>query len=107
MNNDTLVYGESAHEILAALTEMNVEVADDGMHHFDGYLTPGQAGPFIRALLRAEAGLLIDDAASFVGDENLRTPDHRRADAFFEVVTEAGDALGLRFRSSDERPPTE
>jgi len=66
------------------------------MHKFDIRLSPDEAGPVWRAVMRAEAALLLEDA-DHIGPLaiDLRTPEQRRADALFAVVTEAAEAIGL------------
>ena len=91
---DAESYGESARAILAALSRSeDLGTTATGMHHFEFSLTPDETGPVFRALMRAEAALLMDDADAFEPKGPLRTPDQRRADALFEVVTSAAAAL--------------
>lgn len=45
--------------------------------------------------MRAEAGLLLEDADAFVSLKRLRTPEQRRADALVELVEAAATALEI------------
>ena len=91
---DTESYGESARVVLAALSKSeNLGTTPTGMHQFEFSLTPEETGPVFRALMRAEAALLIADSEAFKPTGPLRTPDQRRADALLDVVTSAAAAL--------------
>ena len=91
---DADCYGESARAILAAASKSRLlRRTPSGGGTFDLTLTPDETGPFFRALMRAEAELLMDDADAFEPLGPLRTPDQRRADAFLEIVTSASASL--------------
>lgn len=92
--NDAMVFGESARTLLTTLSKC--ETHDDnvsGMIRFDLRLSPEETGPVVRALFRAEAELLLDDADTFDPMATTRTPEQRRADAFVEIATAAAKAL--------------
>jgi len=52
---------------------------------------PEEAKPVIRALMRAEAACLLEDADS--DDPTYRTPEQRMCDAFLDVVTQTSRCL--------------
>ncbi len=92
--NDEMVFGESARTLLATLSKCRTHEDDvSGMIHFDLRMTPKEAGPVVRALLRAEAELLLDDADTFDPAATTRTPEQRRADALLEIAAAAAEAL--------------
>ncbi|MEZ5375580.1 MAG: hypothetical protein R2733_03650 [Acidimicrobiales bacterium] len=93
-NEHNLVYGESAHELLRALSKNRGQTTASGMVEIDLTLSSEEASPLIRALMRAEARLLLDEAAAFGPDTALRTPEERGCDAFVEIVTSLSNALG-------------
>ena len=62
---DAMIYGESAHAILTAMSKNDHRITGSGMHEFDLRMTPDEAGPVVRALMRVEAELLIKDADAF------------------------------------------
>ncbi len=60
------MYGEPAHPILRALGSLELSPADDeGFCEFQMTLTPHEVGPFAPAVMRAQAGLLLDEADQF------------------------------------------
>jgi len=91
--SDATVYGEPAEAILATLSKSNQRSSDSGMHELDLRMPPNEARPLVRALMRAEAELLLKDADAFDPTREGRTPEQRRADALLEVVTAAAAAL--------------
>ena len=89
-----LAYGEPADEIMRVLARCPRRVTDSGMHQIELEIpATGEAGPVVRAMMRAEAQLLIEDADSFSAYEECRTPEQRGADAFMAVVDAAASAL--------------
>jgi len=91
-----MVYGESAEAILDTLCGSDRSITDAGMYRFDLRMTPDEAGPVVRALMRAEAELLLEDADAFDPQEEMRTAEQRRADAMVWVVTSASEASADR-----------
>ena len=91
------IYGETIEDLLPGLlTIKNAMTTDaDGMCHASFTLTPKDGAPFLRALMRVEAELLIEDADS-IGCRHAqdRTQEQR-----------AADALLLLFQAVGERPP--
>jgi hypothetical protein len=95
MSTDTLVYGERVADLLPALLkfELDTEADEDGMCTGSWRLDPCEAAPFLRALMRAEADLLRQDAdAVGTPDQNDRTQEQRAADALVGVIRAACDA---------------
>lgn len=95
------VAGEDVDVLLPLLTRFaHSLVQNDGSE---------EAPPLVRALMRVEAELLLDDARQLAGPENVwRTPENRRADALVLLVLRTAVAAGSavdpelleRYRSS-------
>ena len=87
---DDLVYGErlgALLPILRALTKSSF-LNKRGMCEFHGEFPANDAMPFFRALMRAEAELLLEeaDALEVKRYNERRTNDQRSADAFVRVA---------------------
>ena len=84
MKVNELIYGETAESLLPGLLAIahNMESAKDGFCHFSVRLEPERGNPLRRALMRAEAELLSEDADA-VGTprESQRRYEERAADA--------------------------
>lgn len=62
---------------------------------FDATIPGEEALPFVRALMRVEAELLLHEADRLTApDAPVRTDDERRADAFTALVLRVEDAHG-------------
>jgi hypothetical protein len=91
---DATAYGESTTTLLATLSRAGFrEDEESGMVRFDIRTSQGETGPMVRALFRAEADFLLNDAAAFDPTRTTRTPQQRRADARVEIVTASVAAL--------------
>ncbi|MBH0778214.1 hypothetical protein [Nocardia bovistercoris] len=91
MDSD-LVAGERRIDLLRALSYVSTESGPDGEYIVNGDLPPEVAPPFIRAIMRVEAELLLHDAELVtVDNEEPRTPDERRTDAFVALVLRIDD----------------
>lgn len=91
MDSD-LVAGERRVDLLRALSYVSTESGPDGEYIVNGDLPPEVAPPFIRAIMRVEAELLLHDAELVtVDNEEPRTPDERRTDAFVALVLRIDD----------------
>ena len=80
---------------MRAFARAEIEDTPDGMCTLELTLPPDDAGPVLRAWMRAEAELLLEDADADLTNENdpdWRTPDQRRCDAFVRVVMSASSA---------------
>ncbi|MCP2277447.1 hypothetical protein ACFYT3_09030 [Nocardia amikacinitolerans] len=87
-----LVAGERRADLLRALSYVSTESGPDGEYIVNGDLPPEVAPPFIRAIMRVEAELLLHDAELVtVDNEEPRTPDERRTDAFVALVLRIDD----------------
>ncbi|MEV6277455.1 hypothetical protein [Nocardia sp. NPDC051832] len=87
-----LVAGERRSDLLAALSYVSTDYGPDGEYIVNGDLPPEVAPPFIRAIMRVEAELLLHDAELVtVDNEEPRTPDERRTDAFVALVLRIDD----------------
>jgi hypothetical protein len=83
--SSNLILGESADEICEALLGMDLQLRPRGTARLNGKVDA--TGPLVRALLRAEAELLVADALAMkVGTYEERTPAQRRADALMLVT---------------------
>ncbi|MEV0028592.1 hypothetical protein [Nocardia sp. NPDC050793] len=87
-----LVAGERRTDLLHALSYVHTEAGPDGEYIVNGDLPPEVAPPFIRAIMRVEAELLLHDAELVtVDNEEPRTPEERRTDAFVALVLRIDD----------------
>jgi len=83
--SSNLIMGESADDIVTEMRQMNITKRVDGTARLDGAVD--SEGPFVRALMRAEAELLVADAAAMsFGTYKDRTPDQRRHDALLLIL---------------------
>lgn len=94
--NKATVYGESAQAILDTMRKSDRSVSDTGMYRFELRMSPDEASPIMRAHMRAEAELLLEDANAFDPRVETRTAEQRGADAMVAVVTSAAKALARR-----------
>jgi hypothetical protein len=87
------VFGEQPKDVGAELTTLDFGAsATDGWVRVEGRIEGG--GPLMRALLRAEAELLLDEAAAMAaGRWTPRDPGERRADAFVLVAERLSASL--------------
>ncbi|QLY30673.1 hypothetical protein [Nocardia huaxiensis] len=89
-----LVAGETRADLLRALSYVSTEDAPDGGFIVNGDLPPDVAPPFIRALMRIEAELLLQDAELVNIDHGEpRTPEERRTDALIALLLRVDDRL--------------
>lgn len=89
-----LVAGERREDLLHALSFVSAEAREDGGYEVNGDLPPEVAPPFIRAIMRVEAELLLHDAALVTVDSGEpRTPEERRADAFLALALRVTDGF--------------
>lgn len=91
---EQMVYGESATTLLATIAKADLEQDSDGMVHGELFMEPDELAPLMRAMMRAEAELLVEDADdnAVIGDA-ARTPEQRRADAFLSTILAATAAV--------------
>ncbi len=87
---DDLVFGERLGDLLPVLRKLTEEAHLDssGMCQFNGEFEADVATPLFRALMRAEAELLVEDADALrpgrYGEQ--RTRDERSADALMRLA---------------------
>ncbi|WP_431957007.1 hypothetical protein [Nocardia lijiangensis] len=87
-----LIAGEHRADLLRALSYVSTESGPDGEYIVNGDLPPEVAPPFIRAIMRVEAELLLHDAELVtVDNEEPRTPDDRRIDALVALMLRLDD----------------
>jgi hypothetical protein len=87
---DDVIYGERLGDLLPILRDLtkSSRLNNRGMCQLNGEFPANVAMPFFRALMSAEAELLLEDADALdVGKyEERRTNDQRSADAFVRVA---------------------
>ncbi|MBL1072777.1 hypothetical protein JK358_00040 [Nocardia sp. 2] len=89
-----LVAGETRADLLRALSYVSTEDAPDGGFIVNGDLPPDVAPPFVRAIMRIEAELLLQDAEMVNIDHGEpRTPEERRTDALIALLLRVDDRL--------------
>lgn len=93
-NFDDLVYGERLGDLMPVLRSLadSRRITEDGMCELSAEFEPNLAVPFFRALLRAEAELLLEDAAVLTTCEysQKRTNDQRSVDALVRIAKAMG-----------------
>lgn len=91
------VAGEDPHVLLALVRRFvdSLVLNEDGTM-FSGHARYGkeEAPPLVRALMRIEAELLLDDARRLGPETPWRTPEQRGADALALLVLRSAAALG-------------
>ncbi|WP_174183368.1 hypothetical protein [Nocardia barduliensis] len=81
-----LIAGERRADLLRALSYVSTESQPDGGTVVNGNLPPEVAPPFIRAIMRVEAELLLRDAELVTEDGEPRTQEKRREDAIIALL---------------------
>jgi hypothetical protein len=94
----TLIAGEPIEDLAGALLQFDVTRHGDGGLHLKAHMESTIGAPLIRALLRIEAELLLEeaDAVTADGPNEDRTEEQRRADALLVLVQRIGDAMPPR-----------
>jgi hypothetical protein len=90
---EPLIYGETIEALKPGLRELGDAVVrhEDGMAELTATVRAETSTPFMRALLRAEAELLLEAAdASDAFDRASQEPYERAADAFMRVIRALG-----------------
>ncbi len=89
----TRVAGERIDTLMEALSQIEFEGSRNGMMSFSMELEPRLGTPFMRALMRVEAELLLEDADRFgENDHEVRTNEQRAADALVALAFRVTDA---------------
>ncbi|MET9493029.1 MULTISPECIES: hypothetical protein [unclassified Nocardia] len=89
-----LVAGERRADLVRALSYVSTEEAPDGGFIVNGDLPPDVAPVFVRAIMRIEAELLLNDAELVNIDQGEpRTPEERRTDALIALLLRVDDRL--------------
>ncbi|MEV5648416.1 hypothetical protein AB0L57_09215 [Nocardia sp. NPDC052254] len=87
-----LIAGEPRADLLRALSYVETEDGEDGSYIVNGDLPPEVAPPFIRAIMRIEAELLLHDAEQVTVERGEpRSPEERRTDAFVALALRVTD----------------
>ncbi len=88
MTQPIKVMGEELPALLRLLPYLTTKRTSSGMVSLTAEQVPAEViAPFLRALLRREARLLVEDADRTGGDACVpRTPEQRRGDAFVDVI---------------------
>lgn len=92
---DRRVAGERVDDLVRLMTQIQLSTpASDGSYRFHFHFKNGVGAPFVRALLRIEAELLLYDA-NLVSASQIepRTPDQRRPDALVALALRVQDAV--------------
>ncbi|WP_084524238.1 hypothetical protein [Nocardia inohanensis] len=91
-----LVAGERRADLMRALFYVSTEDAPDGGYIVTGDLPPEVAPPFVRAIMRIEAELLLQDAELVTVEEGEpRTPEERRTDALIALLLRVDERSGF------------
>lgn len=88
------VYGEPVGDVLPGLVALadSMRPGPDGMYRGSVTLEHATAAPLFRALMRAEAELMLEDADSYgTADAQKRTHEQRAADAVFRLASRLRD----------------
>ena len=88
-NHDTLVYGEHLEDLRPALEAVRkaASIQADGSVAFSVVLEPSVGRPLQRALMRAEAEVLLAEADAPLSERSEeRTPEQRAADALVRLA---------------------
>ncbi|BCK58927.1 MULTISPECIES: hypothetical protein [Nocardia] len=89
-----LIAGELRADLLRALSYVQTEDGPDGSYIVNGDLPPEVAPPFIRAIMRIEAELLLHDAEQVTVERGEpRSPEERRTDAFLALALRVTDTM--------------
>jgi hypothetical protein len=96
---DVRVFGESARAVTTTFRNRQIQECDDGMYLLDAAFKKSDGLPLFRAMMRAEAELLLDHADVLDESAMFRTSNGRRAEALFLVITRASEAMDAAERS--------
>ena len=90
-----LIYGESISDLMPALIKVHdsMDRTSDGRYRFSFSLPSQEAAPLARAVKRAEAEILLEEADRFPDGEETE-PGGRTAAAFIRLVTSLPAAAG-------------
>lgn len=103
VGEELLIYGETIEALrpaLAVIADSMVRRPDGGME-IEFALDAEAGAPFMRAMRRAEAELLLEEASAIGGGRSApRTPDERCSDAFLRVIG-VGDLVDAARRRSN------
>lgn len=90
-----LVEGEPLGLLAEALLHVDLQEDPDGMWSLTSRLEPDIGDPFVRALMRVEARLMLEDADQLGGPvAEHRTHEQRAADALVILVRSIADEAG-------------
>ena len=87
--NHPLVYGEALSDLMPGLIRFRkaLHIGPDGRYRAAAELPAEEAAPLARALKRAEAEMLLEEADSWPDGGPEPTPSQRTADALLRLVT--------------------
>lgn len=96
MENDIKIAGESLDDLARALRNVKSTTRPNGSVHIRLRMERNVAPPLLRAVMRIESELLLEDADRLSGDSacDTRTPEQRGADAFVELARRYAGAAG-------------
>lgn len=92
-HTDMTVAGEQIEDLARALCQMAIRPEPDGMTTFCADWAAEVAAPVLRALLRIEAELMLEEADAHAPGAPLRTSEQRAVDAFVELAQRLMHAL--------------
>jgi hypothetical protein len=88
-----LVAGELRSDLVRAMSHLKIEDSPEGAAIMEGHMSGETAAPFVRAIMRVEAELLLQDANLFTGGlAKHRTTAQRRADALVILARRVGSS---------------
>ena len=99
------IYGETLEDLLPGLLAIAeaMHIGADGMFHASFKLAQAEGQPLQKALMRAEAALMLEDADRIgsVGYED-RTYEQRAHDAFMHLVRAIGEEPEVLLNALDQ-----
>lgn len=100
MSNAAKIYGENLDDLLPLIAALEYKVTSaDKVWISSGDIPDSELVPLLRALMRAKAEVLAEEAAGIDADNpSTATPEQRRGEAFGRVFRATGLAEGERHR---------
>lgn len=101
MSNAAKIYGEDLDDLLPLIGALEYKVTSaDKVWISSGDIPESELVPLVRALMRAEAEVLTEEAEG-IDTENpsAATPEQRNGEAFGRVFRATGYAEGQRYRN--------
>jgi hypothetical protein len=101
MRSATKIFGEDLDDLLPLIAALEYKVTSTKKVWISSHDIPGsQLAPLLRALMRAEAEVLVDEASGIdTKSPSTSTPKERRVEAFGRVFRATGVAEGERYKT--------